>query len=126
MDNEVKSDVGFTNTSQYKDAFTHILQNIDKGVVFTNEQNKIIYINDKFSEITGYTLSEIKGKTPKFLQSGIQNESFYDEMRNEVLKNGKWKGKLWNRTKDGEFYFQHFSNYSLTNKKSNTSYFIGI
>ncbi|HLS23299.1 MAG TPA: EAL domain-containing protein [Pseudogracilibacillus sp.] len=126
MAHEVKSDVGFTNTSQYKDAFTHILQNIDKGVVFTNEQNKIIYINDKFSEITGYTLSEIKGKTPKFLQSGIQNESFYDEMRNEVLKNGKWKGKLWNRTKDGEIYLQQLSIYTLKNKKGKIENFIGF
>src|SRR5699024_1071358 len=75
---------------------------------------------------TGYTLSEVKGKTPKDLQSGIQEFSFYEQMKNEVIEHGKWHGELWNRHKNGEIYLQSLSIIAIKNKYGKIKNFIGL
>lgn len=122
----VEKDDLFTDIPHYKEAFTHLLDNIDKGVLFTNSKKEIIYTNGKFSEITGYTFPEVKGKTPKFLQSGVQNETFYQEMNEQILAKGKWKGKLWNRSKDGSISLYDLSIYGLKNEQGYFDNFIGF
>jgi PAS domain S-box-containing protein len=45
-------------------------------VIITDKEGNIEYVNSKFTELTGYTIDEIKGKNPRLLQSGEQTKSF--------------------------------------------------
>lgn len=116
----------FPENANFVRAFDHVLHHTDRGVIFTNRANEIIYANERFLEISGYSFSEIEGKTPKFMQSGIQSSSFYDEMKQEINERGKWRGKLWNRTKDGDIYLQELTIYALKNKNNQIENFIGF
>lgn len=42
------------------------------SIVITDINGNIEFVNNKFTESTGYTLSEVKGKTPNVLKSGKQ------------------------------------------------------
>lgn len=102
------------------------MNHIDDAIMLSNEKNEIIYVNRKFEQLTGYTLEEVKGKTPKDLQSGIQEFTFYEQMKKEVLKTGKWQGELWNRKKNGEIYLQSLSIIAVKSEEGKIKNFIGL
>lgn len=113
-------------TAHYDKIVNLLLENTQKGVVFTNEQNQIIYANKMFTNITGYSLEEVKGKSPKVLQSGIQTVNFYEEMKHEVNNNDYWNGTVWNRSKNGDIYLQELEIYAFRNSEGKIENFLGF
>jgi two-component system, sensor histidine kinase and response regulator len=67
-----------------------------EGIMVTDAQNLILWVNRVFVEITGYSAEEVIGKTPKFLESGRHDELFYREMWARINTNGVWEGEIWN------------------------------
>lgn len=123
---EHKVEVVLPNYKEADNLVNIAMNHIDDAIMLSNERNEIIYVNRKFEQITGYTLSEVKGKTPKDLQSGIQELSFYEQMKKEVIEHGKWQGELWNRRKNGEIYLQSLSIIAIKNKQGKIENFIGL
>lgn len=84
----------------------HILafDQIKEGVIFTNQKQKIVYVNQAFSEITGYTKYEALGRSPNMLSSGRQSQHYYNDMWEHIRKHGWWEGEIWNKNKVGVVY----------------------
>ena len=76
----------------------------DDAVLVTDKNNKIIYSNEKFLQMTEYNMSDIYMKNPRMFQSGRQDKAFYDLMWTEIFRNGAWEGDIWDRKKTGEVY----------------------
>ena len=86
-----------------------IFDSASEAMLVTDSENRIITINPAFSKITGYSLNEIIGKTPKLLGSKKQSKAFYKQMWEELNSTGRWSGELWNKRKDGELYAEWLS-----------------
>lgn len=69
----------------------------------------IISINPAFTKITGYESTEIIGKNPKVISSGLHEKGFYRDFYNALIKEGRWEGEIWNRRKNGAVYPQWLS-----------------
>jgi PAS domain S-box-containing protein len=82
------------------DAVTHAVE----GVLYTDENSTITYVNPAFTTITGYTPEDALGRNPRFLSSGEHSREFFDEMWNSLHSNHQWKGRIRNRRKDGTVY----------------------
>lgn len=54
--------------------------------MITDEHLKITLVNAAFQAVTGYSLEEVRDKTPSILKSGKQDKSFYDSMWKELDK----------------------------------------
>ena len=80
-----------------------------EGVMITDDEQRILTVNDSFTEVTGYTRDEVIGKTPTILQSGKQGPDFYSEMWDTLQSRGWWQGEIWNRRKNGELYLEWLS-----------------
>jgi PAS domain S-box-containing protein len=71
-----------------------------------DKSGKIIYANDKFCNVSGYTLEELVGQDHRIVNSGIHTKEFWQEMYKIVLKERKiWHGTVVNKRKDGELYY---------------------
>lgn len=81
-----------------------VFENTHEGIMIVDENIKVVRINNRFTQITGYTFEEVAGLNPNFLQSGAHDEAFYKNMWSEIDKNGLWYGELNNRRKDGEYF----------------------
>ena len=83
---------------------------IDGGhssIVFSDVQNKILYVNKTFEETTGYKLKEVKGKNPHVLKSGMHPESFYESMREAIRTANFWESdELISKAKDGNLIYE--------------------
>jgi len=76
----------------------------DEPKVVTDADGFILKINRAMAESTGYSADEVVGQTPKLFQSGQHSEDFYCEMRETILRAGRWEGEVWDRRKCGEIY----------------------
>lgn len=81
-----------------------LLNAIGYAALITNEENKIVYINQRYTEVTGYTSEEALGKNPNILNSGKQNKAFYKQLWDTLHSAGYWEGEMWNRRKSGELF----------------------
>ena len=74
------------------------------GIMITDDAGLILRANRAFSRITGYDEHEVVGKSPRILQSGLQDAEFYNHLWSRVRETGSWEGEIWNRRKTGEVY----------------------
>ena len=73
-------------------------------ILITDAQLRIRHVNQAFTDITGYTLDEVRGCNPRFLQSGEHGRAFYRAMWAAIERDGVWRGVVRNRTKSGAIY----------------------
>ncbi len=73
----------------------------ENAVMVTDARGIILQVNRAFTRFTGYTPSEVLGRTPKLLQSGQHDAGFYAHMWKTIAANGKWQGEVWDKSKPG-------------------------
>lgn len=68
-------------------------------------EGNILYVNDKFVEISGYQESELIGKKHSVLNSNNQPKSYWQNMHQTVLAGKVWHDEVRNRAKSGDYYW---------------------
>ncbi len=96
------------------------------GVLITDADNRILQVNGAFTEITGYTASDVIGKDPKLLKSGQHDLQFYQQMWDSIRRNGYWQGEITNRKKNGEIYIEWLSINAIADAHGNIQNHIGV
>jgi len=103
-----------------------VFESTAEGIMVTDLNSKIIQINTAFTNITGYSCEESLGKTPSFLKSGRHDNKFYEEIWEEIFKNGSWTGEIWNRRKDGVIYPQSTSINTIKDETGNVLNYVAV
>jgi diguanylate cyclase (GGDEF)-like protein/PAS domain S-box-containing protein len=83
-----------------------IFENTAEGILIADADLKIVTVNTAFTVITGYTLEDVFGMTPRVLKSGYHNTAFYEHMWQTINREGFWQGEIYNRRKNGDIYPQ--------------------
>lgn len=85
------------------------------SVVITDVNANIQYVNQAFTNISGYSANEVIGHNPRLLQSGQTPEHIYQEMWQRLSSGQAWQGELSNRRKDGSIYSEQTLIYPIRN-----------
>ena len=102
------------------------LEQAGHGVVITDREGNIEYVNPAYERDTGYEAEEILGKNPRFAKSGKHDESFYENMWGTITAGEVWETEeLINRRKSGEIYHVDQTIAPITDDGEIT-HFIGI
>lgn len=102
----------------------------DAVIITTNDVDKpgpeIIYVNEAFTRISGYTAAEAIGKSPRFLQGANTDRKTLDRLA-AALKDGKpFRGELTNYTKNGLEYWLSIGIFPIPDADGNIAYFAAI
>ncbi|HEO65779.1 MAG TPA: diguanylate cyclase, partial [Spirochaetes bacterium] len=81
-----------------------VYESADEAIMITDVDGIILDVNNAFTKITGYTLEEVMGKTPRILKSDKHDRNFFKSMWYNLLTVGKWEGEIIDRRKNGEIY----------------------
>ena len=95
-------------------------------VVITDTRGNIEYVNPKFTQLTGYTFEEAIGRNPRILKSGETPPEVYKELWRTVLSGGEWAGRLHNRKKNGELYWEYARISPITDARGTITHLIAI
>jgi diguanylate cyclase (GGDEF)-like protein/PAS domain S-box-containing protein len=90
-----------------------LVKNSIEGIVITDADGVILFVNEAFTQISGYSAEEAIGQNPRILKSGKHNQDFYETMWASLVQNGAWKGEVWNKRKNGDIYPQRLSIVSI-------------
>jgi len=85
------------------------IEQASEVIVITDPEGNIQYVNPAFKRVTGYAAQEVKGKNPRILKSGVQDEAFYQNLWQTVTSGKVWKNRIVNRRKDGSRYTEEAS-----------------
>ncbi|MHB1563808.1 MAG: EAL domain-containing protein [Leptospirillum sp.] len=77
---------------------------VPNGVLITDPDRKILWVNKAMSELSGYSEHELVGQTPRILHSGKQDKEFYQLMWETIRSGRTFEGRIVDRRKDGSFY----------------------
>ena len=105
---------------------SNVFSHIQEAMIITDINAKIININTAFTDLTGYTDKEVIGRHTNILKSGEHNQKFYEHMWQELIKNKKFEGELWNKKKNGDKYYQSVSISAMLNDNGQTTHYIGL
>ncbi len=71
------------------------------AIAITDATGSLVWTNPAFSALSGYSAEEVIGKNRRLLNSGQQDENFYQQMWTTILSGKVWQGEIVNRRKDG-------------------------
>jgi diguanylate cyclase (GGDEF)-like protein/PAS domain S-box-containing protein len=74
-------------------------------VAATDTSGTIVYANDQFVRLSGYSHEELIGANHRILNSGHHPQSFFREMYRCIARGNKWHGEIRNRAKNGSLYW---------------------
>ncbi|MGE3550894.1 MAG: putative bifunctional diguanylate cyclase/phosphodiesterase, partial [Geobacter sp.] len=100
------------------------VENSASGVLITDVNGTIEYVNRKFTQVTGYTAAEAVGHNPRILKSESTPREVFQELWSTILRGEEWHGELLNRRKSGEVYWSVASISPLRNEAGQITHFI--
>ena len=102
------------------------LKSAANGIVITNINGEVVWVNPAFTKLTGYAWREVVGKNPRLLGSGKHDKSFYDDMWKTILAGETWQGEIINKKKNGELFHEEMTITPVLDDKGEISQFVAI
>jgi len=99
---------------------THVLVSI------SDVQGGIVYANDKFCKVSGYTLEELIGQDHRVVNSCHHDKDYIRNMWRTIANGQTWHGEFCNRRKDGELYWVDSTIAPLLDKNGKPHQYISI
>lgn len=127
MANSIENAVKNYRETERAEILSSMVEMSNQPVLVTDNDSKILYVNEALEEISGYDSSELIGEEPSLLSSDIHEEALFKEMY-ESLENGecyKIEG-MKNKTKDGEIYEHDQTLTPVTVHGQKPDYFLAI
>ena len=104
----------------------HAVENSPSTVIITDNKGTIEFANPVFTQITGYSIDEAIGNNPKLLKSGKMPLEIYEDLWKTISSGKKWHGELYNKKKNGDFYWENTSISPILDKEGNITHFIAV
>lgn len=95
-------------------------------VIITDRQGLIVYVNPMFTAKTGYRLEELRGQTPRVLQSPQTPLLLHEDLWNIITAGRPWYGELCNRRKNGEEFWEAIAINGIKDDQGVITHFVGV
>lgn len=96
------------------------------AIVITDGDNRILSVNQAFTQLTGFDAAEVLGQNPHILSSGRESVEFYAAMWRDINLKGQWSGEVEDRRKDGSVYPKWLNISVVRNSEGQIVNFVGV
>lgn len=100
------------------------LESATTGIFVAERNGCIIWVNNAFCQLSGYSPEAAIGQTPNILNSGKQRPEFYRVLWETILSGRPWQGEIVERHKNGNLYTVHQAITPLFDDTGNITHFI--
>jgi phosphoserine phosphatase RsbU/P len=96
------------------------------AIVITDASGEVIWVNQAFAAMTGYSFDEAVHRDMGFLKSDLHVPQFYDGLRRTINAGEVWQGEMINRRKDGTLYPEEQTITPVTDERGAIKHFVCI
>ena len=97
----------------------YILKSDDFLVSQTDEKGVILFANDDFCKIAGYSLEELVGQNHNIVRHRDMPRAAFKSLWDTVKQNREWNGFVKNSTKNGGYYWVYATVYPMFDEVKN-------
>jgi PAS domain S-box-containing protein len=108
---------------------SQILDTCVNGITLSDpdeEDNPIVYANEAFELITGYSREEILGRNCRFLQGEDRDQESLEKVRSTIKDKESVTVTIRNYRKDGEMFYNRLTIRPLFDRDGRLIYFLGL
>jgi aerotaxis receptor len=102
----------------------YILKDDDFLVSQTDSKGIIIFANDDFCKIAGYTIDELVGKPHNIVRHPDMPKAAFKDLWTTIKRGEIWSGYVKNATKDHGFYWVFATVFPKKDTKTNATSYI--
>lgn len=96
------------------------------AISITDSRAIILYANQSFERVTGYSCEEIIGNNESMLSNKTTPRIVYETLWARISQKKPWSGTLINRRKDGTRYLAELTITPVLNDANETTHYLGI
>lgn len=85
---------------------------------------KIVYVNEGFCKMTGYSREEVIGKTPRILQGPKTDRAILDKLKRKLKEGQAFFGQAINYRKDGTEFVNQWDIHPLTDSEGKLTHWV--
>lgn len=103
-----------------------LFKNEYKALVITDKNQKIIWVNEGFKDMTGYSLNYVKDKSPKLLQGEKTSQKALQNIREQLAINSICEESMVNYRKDGSEYMCEIKIFPIVNSDQKVEHYLAL
>jgi PAS domain S-box-containing protein len=98
---------------------------LETAIILVDRCGIILFANQAFTNMTGYTSQELCGKKINEIRSAVNPEGQYEDLWNTVSSGNVWSGEISNKTKDGKLITVLTTITPVKNAEGEITHYIG-
>ena len=88
---------------------TPILSTISEGILLADARGHVTFVNQSFTDLTGFTAADLLGKTCSAMQGPLTDPGTVQAIRTAIQAGKPFSGEILNYTKAGETFWNDLS-----------------
>jgi PAS domain S-box-containing protein len=103
-----------------------LFKNDYKALIITDKQQNIIWVNEGFKHMTGYSFASVKNKKPKILQGKNTSRKALDKIKSQLQAESYCETSMINYRKDGSEYICEIKIFPVHNSKQKVEHYLAL
>ena len=106
--------------------FFETVEQAPMAISITDKKAKILYVNEEFCRVTGYTHEDVLGENEALLSDKSTPRQLYHSLWHTISSKKIWQGRLVNRHKSGQRYLADLTITPIVNALGAITHYIGM
>lgn len=106
--------------------FVKTVEQAPIAISITDKKAKILYVNEEFCRVTGYSTNDVLGENESLLSDKSTPKQVYHTLWHTISSKKIWQGRLVNRHKSGQRYLADLTITPIVNALGAITHYIGM
>ncbi|WP_345476067.1 EAL domain-containing protein [Lysobacter panacisoli] len=103
-----------------------VLNSMIEAVAVFDQEFRFVSVNPAFTRMTGYSDAEVIGRPTRLLDSEQHDPAFYQHVRGELRRNGRWSGEIWQQRKNGDEFLCWFQGSEVLDAGGQHGHYVAV
>lgn len=103
-----------------------VVEQVPIAISITDKKANILYINQAFTDTTGYRPAEILGRNESELSAKSTPRQVYYDLWHTITRKKIWRGRLINKNKNGAPYLAELTIAPMQDEQGKITHYIGM
>ncbi len=116
----------FSQFRRKYELFANAVEQTADSILLTNTEGIIQYVNPGFEATTGYSFSEVVGKTPRILKSGHHGQDYYKNLWDQINQGNHYRATVLNKKKNGDLFWAEQTITPIRDRDGDITNFVSV